>query len=157
MKQLLLVLGLLVAPLSQAAKLDIKWQDFESFTDVKRDDIRTQQKFNAFIKKEWSEELHKWAVKLPETQTLKIEFTNIDLAGWNDPRLLPDRVRIINQAKPAKINLTYALYEGEKLIAQEQVQLSDKGFSPTASSMRLKDTFYYEKALLKKWFKKTFQ
>lgn len=138
-----------------AGELELSFDKFDEFTDVKRGNIQTQTRFENTIKKQFEKKLTKLASRLPAEQSLVVRIGNIDLAGWIDPRSGVNRLRVIKQQYPAKIDLTYQLKAGSKVLKQGNANLSDKGFLPThrVGSSR---AFYYEFELLEDWFKKTF-
>ncbi|NTS77801.1 DUF3016 domain-containing protein [Catenovulum sp. SM1970] len=137
-----------------AGQFEINWQNVEHYSDVKRTGITPQESYNNFIIKELSEEIIYLTEQLPSEQTLVVNITDVNLAGWVDPRLMPERVRVVVDHKPAQITLNYQLVEADKIIKQGNVELDDRGFSPTRTAGN--ETLYYEKELIQKWFRQTF-
>jgi hypothetical protein len=91
-------------------------------------------------------------------QTLKIEFTDIDLAGDHRAQLDPQLsdVRLVTSLYPPRIKLNFVLKDqmGAQIRAG-QVDLRDLGFD-TNSTGSLSESLRYEKRMLDKWLRKEF-
>jgi hypothetical protein len=134
---------------------EVKWANPDKYTDIKAgNEHRTHFKNRIF--KAFEEHFAKLSETLPEGQLLKIEVTNVDLAG--DVRFdTMDRIRVIKDLYIPRMKFTYKVINADKSVAQEgDVDLKDMGFM-SGSSLRYKHKpIPYEKRMLDKWFKATF-
>jgi len=102
--------------------------------------------------------LQSLAAQLPDGQTLKLQFTDIALAGRQSPFRL-DGVRVMRGgADWPRLTFHYTLHSGEHRLADGEVELSDMNYLADASFLdpRL-GSFGFEKHLLQRWFATTFK
>lgn len=93
------------------------------------------------------------AAKLPSAQTLKVEVTDIDLAGEMRMRRGGD-VRVLNgMADWPRITLRYTLTEGSQVVKQGEAKLTDMAYLNEANRYSSGETLRYEKKMLDDWFK----
>ena len=86
-------------------------------------------------------------------QQLKIEFTDIDLAGDYEPIVHPslDDVRIIKSIYPPRLQFRYRLTDASgRVLSEGEENLRDLGFDVHAIT-RNSDPLRYEKRMLERW------
>jgi hypothetical protein len=110
------------------------------------------------VLRQLSEYLVSLGQKLPEGQQLKIEVTDIDLAG----RLIPSRrtgndLRVMNGgADWPRITLRYTLEAEGKVLSSGEANLSDMNYLNKASRISSSEPLRYEKQMIADWFSKQF-
>jgi hypothetical protein len=95
---------------------------------------------------------------LPADQKLVINVTDVDLAGYYDPRQLASReVRIVKDQYPPRIVLDFRLLAADGSVVKEgQRNLWDPGFLSSPSLAFANDYLRYEKAMLDEWMQREF-
>jgi len=137
----------------QAATIEVKWQDPDSYSDIRHGNShKTQFRESLFTRLE--QHFEKRAKKLPEQLKLKIKVTNLNLAG--DVRYnfsMSQDIRIVQHMYWPSIEFEYQLINGEQVINSDTVKLKDMAFMGRGGSSRLShDSYYYEKRMLTEWF-----
>lgn len=91
-------------------------------------------------------------------QELKIEITDVDLAGEEDPsRRGAFDVRVMNgRADWPRMRLRYTLEQNGKVIASGNASLSDMSYLQRINRYSKSDSLRYEKKMIDDWFKNTF-
>lgn len=91
-------------------------------------------------------------------QELRIEITDVDLAGREDPsRRGGFDVRIMNgRTDWPRLRLRYALEQHGKVIASGNAYLSDMSYLQRINRYSSSDSLRYEKQMIDDWFKNTF-
>ena len=96
--------------------------------------------------------LGQWSRALPDGQTLRIEVTDLDLAGeirpfsWHDARVLR------GGADWPQMSLRYTLQADGRTLKSGEARLSDLGYS----FARRSESLGYEKAMIDRWFRQEF-
>lgn len=95
---------------------------------------------------------------LPPGQELKIEITDVDLAGREDmSRRGASELRVMNgRADWPRIRLRYALEKNGKVIASGNASLSDMSYLQRINRYSSSDSLRYEKQMIDDWFRNTF-
>jgi hypothetical protein len=96
----------------------------------------------------------KLAAALPAGQQLKVDVTDIDLAGETSPTRFHGRdVRVLKgRADWPRMNLSYSITQGDKVIKSGQEKLSDMDYQHSRSHYANDDALRYEKNMLDQWF-----
>jgi hypothetical protein len=153
--KLILVLAFGAMASTQAASVNIEWQDADKYTDI-RPAGETKHSFRQHVFTELEQHFTKLASQLPEQQQLKIVVTNIDLAGaveFSGSR----QIRIVRELYLPRISFHYQLLdEQNQLVQQEQLKLKDMAFMQNNNLRYRHASLSYEKQMLDTWFKKTF-
>lgn len=158
-KQILIIVAvmflLMETTLVNAASLEINWINPEKYRDIKAGN-QHRKSFQEQVFKELEEHLSALAMKLPEEQILKIDVTDIDLAGDVNIGGI-ERVRIITELYFPRMKFSYQLLNADKsVVSSDEVDLKDMSFM-MHSNLRYKNkTFGYERKMLDEWFKDTF-
>ena len=95
---------------------------------------------------------------LPPGQDLRIEITDVDLAGREDPaRRGAFDVRVMTgRADWPRLRLRYTLEQHGKVIASGNAYLSDMSYLQHINRYSSTDALRYEKRMIDDWFKNTF-
>jgi len=140
---------------ASAGTSEVKWNETDKYTDIRAGNEHRGH-FKARIFKAFEEHFSKLSESLPEGQLLKVEVTDVDLAG--DVRFdTMDRIRVVKSLYIPRIEFSYEVVNSDKSIARSgDVDLKDMGFLTSSTSRYSHKTIPYEKRMLDKWFKKTF-
>jgi hypothetical protein len=94
---------------------------------------------------------------LAANQTLKIDITDIDIAGRRDVlRSGAQDVRVYDDISPPRIKLRYVLEEDGRAASNGEETLSDPTYLNTLARASTGDPIRYERPMLTKWFVATF-
>lgn len=92
------------------------------------------------------------AQRLPDGQVLRVDVTDVDLAGEVDT-LAFHRVRVLGQLPDApRLGLKYELRQGEQVLAQGEERLTDLAYLDRSRGLRRDEPLPYEGRLLDRWF-----
>jgi hypothetical protein len=145
-----------LAPSVMAANVEIKWTEPSNYRDVQPSNNGSRKNFEEQTFKNLEKHFTKLASQLPENQTLKIEVTDIDLAGDVNYGGI-NRLRIIKDIHFPRIEFSYELIDNDKKsIVSGEVNLKDMNFMMGARLKYRNDSLGYEKKMLDDWFKDTF-
>lgn len=161
MKQSILMVTLLTAsfllvPNAYAATSEVTWTDYKSYRDIDEgNDGRTNFRERTF--KEFEEHFAKLAAMLPEGQTLKIDVTDVDLAG--DTHFGgSNRTRIVKEIYSPRMNFSYQVLDADgTVIKSDDVVVKDMNFMSGSNLKYRNKSLGYEKKMLDDWFGKTFK
>ena len=94
---------------------------------------------------------------LPPGQDLRIEVTDVDLAGRAIPSVRAGReVRVLRgQADWPRIELRYALEQNGQVVKSGEARLSDMNYINHTSRYFDGEPLRYEKSMIDDWFEKT--
>ena len=138
-----------------AGESEVTWTNPDKYTDVRASN-ENRAKFKTRIFNHFEKHFSKLSEKLPDGQILKIDVTNVDLAG--DVRFdTMDNIRVVRDLYIPRMTFTYEVVDSNKSIVDSgEVDLKDMGFMQNASRIGHHKAIYYEKKMLSKWFKNTF-
>jgi Protein of unknown function (DUF3016) len=130
-----------------AGRIELAWIEPERFIDsgpTAADRAETLHALGGHIQQ--------LAGALPDGQTLKIEVTDLNLAG--EVRFMPGRdVRVLrNRADWPTMNLRYTLVADGRVLKSGETRLSDMNYGFTLRS----DAYGYEKRMIDTWFRAEF-
>jgi hypothetical protein len=134
-----------------AGKLDLQFVAPEKYSDIGRGSHDRERNLKSL-----ADYLQTLAAQLPESQALKLEVLDIDLAGELRPRAAQD-VRVLRgRADWPQMSLRYTLTQNGTTLKSGEARLSDMGYLDHA---RCSDRGYgdlpYDKRMLQDWFRKT--
>lgn len=140
---------------THAGTVEVAYTGADQYTDVGRGRDREQV--------EWAltQHLQKLgATGLPADLTLKIEVTDIDLAGEVRPwhHAWPN-VRVMRGTTDwPRITLRFTLQRGAEVIDQGEAQVADMAYLAAGRSLSIDsgDGLFHEKRMLSAWFAKRF-
>ncbi|SFA61117.1 Protein of unknown function [Paracoccus halophilus] len=94
---------------------------------------------------------------LPDGSDLAVEVLDIDLAGDFEPWDFDYRdVRIMRETTPPRMHLRYVLSEGGRVLARDEVRITNMRYLSDPRANRLNGRFSHDMRLLGDWFRKTF-
>ena len=139
-----------------AASVEIKWTDPDKYRDIHQGtDGRESFRKNLFSNLD--KHFTKLASQLPEGQILKVEVTDIDLAGTTFHGGM-NQVRVIKDMYPPRINFSFELIDADKTqLLKDDVKLKNLNFMMRRSLKYRNSTLSYEKEMIDKWFASTFE
>lgn len=135
------------------AGVSVSYVQAEKFSDLPRQATERERMLKAL-----SEHFQKLGQKLPPDQTLKIEVTDIDLAGREEPsRRTMDDLRVLRGgADWPHMSLRYSLESNGKVLRSGSDNLSDMSYLNRINSYSSGDTLRYEKRMIDDWFAQQF-
>lgn len=143
---------LLAGTAHAAATVEVRYVAPDNFADIGRSSWDRERALKTL-----TAHLQKLGQTLPDGQTLRLEVTDIDLAGdirpwgWHELRVLR------GQADWPQITLSYALLEGERTLKSGDVRLSDLAYMQTLNGRdRPGEELAVEKRMVRRWFAETF-
>jgi len=140
-----------------AATSEVIWTDYEKYRDIRPSNNGGRKHFRETTFKNFEKHFTKLAESLPEGQVLKIEVTDVDLAGDTHAGGI-NNMRIVKDIYFPRMNFSYQLVnaDGSEIIAAEVVA-KDMNFMRSSSLKYRNDSLRYEKKMLDDWFFKTFK
>ena len=143
----------LLASGAVSAAVSVTYVKPEQFRDVPFDNADRER-----ILKDLSEHFVKLGKNLPADQDLRIEVTDVDLAGREVPsRRTGNELRIVDGGAdwPA-MSLRYTLLSHGEVIATGDERLQDMDYQSHMNMYSPGENLRYEKQMIDTWFKKTF-
>ena len=139
-----------------AATSEVKWTNPDDYRDIRPGESHRKhfrdRTFNT-LEKHFSQ----LAEKLPEGQTLKIDVSNVDLAGDVNYGGLK-RFRIIKEIYFPKMSFSYQVVDMKNFeISAGEVDLKDMSFMRNTGLRYRNKSLGYEMKMLDDWFKDTFE
>jgi len=145
----------LMSASSFAAKSSITWLHPDKYSDIQANGTSSKIRFRKHLFKSIDTFFDKYTQKhLPKDFQLKLTVTNLDLAGYIDFHNT-QLIRVIRDVDIPRINFQYQLEQGNKTLSSGKVKLKDLDFLQKNNYKFRNTSFFYEKQLLKDWFKKT--
>ena len=149
-----LIAGLALLASSAAwAGTEVHFSKPDQFTDVpfdphERDDVL----------KELTRHFEKLGTALPPGQTLKIDVTDVDLAGRENPSLRAGQdIRVMNgRVDWPRMRLHYVLEQDGKVISSGNAALSDMSYLSRINPYFSTEKLRYEKLMIDDWYADTF-
>lgn len=110
------------------------------------------------ILKDLSEHFAKLGKLLPAGQELKVEVTDLDLAGRIDyTRRSGNEIRVMRgMADWPRMELRYSLVQDGAVLKSGDARLADMNYMDHVRTSRSDESLRYEKQMLDDWFAKTF-
>ena len=133
----------------------VNWKDTDTYRDIRAVD-QNQSRFQHQVFEILSKEFATTAEQnLTSEQVLKVEVTNLDLAG--DARYRPElgkEMRVLTDVTPPRITFQYQIVEGEQVIKQGDEEISDLNYLSSVMGPARDRRLAYEKKLISNWGKK---
>ena len=139
-----------------AATAEVTWTDYEKYRDIDPGEgHRKHFRENTFYN--FEKHFTKLATKLPQGQVLKIDVTDIDLAGDTHAAGI-SRLRIVKDIYFPRMKFSYQLFEADgSVLEANEVELKDMSFMMSATLRYKNESLRYEKQMLDDWFFDTFE
>ncbi|OFI34247.1 hypothetical protein BFC17_19195 [Alteromonas lipolytica] len=140
------------------SKVKVTWQDPAAYRDI-RPSNESRKGFRNRVFKSLSKYLNELAEALPQNETLSLTVTDLDLAGevWPTMRGGAADIRVVDTLYFPRMEFSYELKQGDKVVKSAQVDLKEMAFMNRISRARSNDALRYEKDMLKRWFDEEFQ
>ena len=158
---LIILSSLLIVPTAlQAAQVNLRWQEPESYRDIRAGGLGSEIKFQKQVIDELGEYIQEAANKyLAPNQQLNMTVTDIDLAG--DVQYFftrfPEGVRVVSNLYFPSIEFTYELLDVDnKVTMSGEENVKDIGFQFSGSRVVREAPLGYEKRMIDEWFRATF-
>jgi hypothetical protein len=152
----LLTISFLSSPNAFAASSEVTWTDYKSYRDIDSGNEGRKQ-FRERTFKDLEKHFAKLAETLPAGQTLKIDVTDVDLAGDTHAAGI-HRTRIIKNIYSPRMNFSYQLLDADgQEIQSAEVVVKDMNFMSGNSLKYRNKSLGYEKKMLDDWFEETFK
>lgn len=141
---------------ANAATAEVTWTDYEKYRDIDPGEgHRKHFRENTFYN--FEKHFTKLAAKLPEGQVLKIEVTDVDLAGDTHAAGI-SRLRIVKDIYFPRMKFSYQLLDaGGNELEANAVELKDMSFMMSATLRYKNESLRYEKQMIDDWFFDTFE
>ena len=141
-----------VLPVQAAGKADVSYVKPEEFRDAGRGAVDRERTMTSL-----TQYVQQLARRLPDGQTLRLEVTDIDLAGEIHPSMRVNDLRVLRgSADWPRLNLRYTLLDGSRTLKSGEAQLADPAYMFSSIGKSAVDgEMAYEKRMLRKWFDET--
>ena len=139
-----------------AASSEVTWTNPDKYRDI-RPGNESRKHYRERIFKDFEKHFAKLADRLPEQQTLKLDVTNVDLAGDTLAGGI-DRLRIVKEIYSPRMKFSYELVDTNgKVIKSEDVAIKDMSFMTGSNLKYRQKSLGYEKKMIDDWFFETFK
>lgn len=147
---------LLVVPVTQAGLSEVTWTEPDSYVDI-RHGTESKKSYQKHVFTNLEKHIAEIAEKLPEGQTLKMDFKDVDLAG--DVRFgTMDRIRVVKDMYSPRLEFSYKVVDKDgNVISEGEENIRDMNFLYGQPLKYKNESFGYEKKILDDWFKDTFE
>lgn len=161
MKSLMMVwVGLMLTvfsvPNSNAADAEVTWTNSDKYRDI-RSGFDNRKRFKERTFKSFEIHFATLAERLPVGLLLKIDVTDVDLAG--DVHFDSNRqIRVVRDIYFPRLKFSYELFNVDKsIVTSGDINLKDMSFMLNRNLRYRNKTLGYEKRMLDNWFKDTFR
>ncbi|GLX82898.1 DUF3016 domain-containing protein [Thalassotalea eurytherma] len=140
-----------------AGTSEITWTNPEKYTDM-RPANETKKGFQQRTFRNLEKHVTKLASDLPEGYTLKMDVTDVNLAGEVQMRST-QMIRVVDRVFIPSMKFSYQLVDASGAVVKEEaeVKLKDMNFMDSSAANRYRSqSFSYEKVMLDKWFNAAF-
>ena len=148
----------LAVPGVHAAQVEVNWNEPESFTDVQPTNT-TRHRFQESVLSDLEAHFRKAGESLPADQTLVVNVTDVDLAGYVEyfhPGY-PFGIRVVRDIDFPRISLSYELKGADGvLISTGSDNLRDMDFRFPTFVTRYQQPLDYEKRMIDRWVREKF-
>ena len=140
------------------ARAEVLFFEPQKFTDV-RDSYMGDSDRTTYLEQIRDHLLQQAKYYVPEGHTLRVTFTDIDMAGdfepWRGARW--DDVRIVKDIYPPSMKLAFQVIDAEgKVVKEGKRELRDLAFMMKISMTFRDDPVRHEKALVDDWLRSEF-
>ncbi len=139
-------LTFIALPSHAAGQVEVQWTEPERYSDAGRSAVDRERAMSAL-----GDHFQRWARKLPDGQTLKIEVLDVNLAGEIEPVRGRDLRVMRGGVDWPLIKLRYTLEAKGGVLKSGQAEVADQHYRVGDRVSELG----FEKRMLDKWFKST--
>ena len=135
-----------------AGQVEVSYIKPDEFRDAGRGSVDRDRTLAAL-----TQYLQRLSRQLPAGRTLRLEVTDLDLAGEIYPNARLNDLRVLRGgADWPHIRMRYTLLEGGRTLKSGEARLSDPGYMFSSRVLAAADSeLAYEKRMLKDWFEQT--
>lgn len=146
------IAGLISLQAFALAKVEVTWTNPDEYSDIKDPFNGFQStKEDAFYNIE--KVLKRLAKRLPDGYLLKLDVTDLDLAGETHSR----DYRVVRDMYPPRMKFSYELLDGgDNVLLTKQENIRDTSFMNGVSIRYRNKAYGFEKQLVENWFKDSF-
>lgn len=139
---------LAAAPARAAGLVEVSFKPVPELQDAGRDRWDGERNVKAL-----AEHFQALARRLPDGQTLKVEVTDLDLAGEVRPTRRGGEVRVLTgRADWPSLTLRWTLSAGSRTLAQGDERITDMAYPLHPPRGRGDQPLAYERRLIDQWF-----
>jgi hypothetical protein len=142
--------------------VEIDWQNPEKYSDV-RSPSMTKARYREQVFKQLDEYFNELAADLADGQILKINVTNLDLAGQVWPASFVglghsgSDIRVVKSIDIPRMHFSYQLLDQNgAVIKAADADLKDLSFQDRHNPFFSSESLRYEKNMVKQWFEQEF-
>jgi hypothetical protein len=146
----------------ESERVTVTWVNPKEFTDVKPTN-GISSRFRNHTMESLYEYVDKLAQDLPQGQKLKLNVTDLDLAGRVWPGHIAgfdtsSDVRLVKDIEIPRMNFSYELVDSSgSVVKSGEIKLKDMSFMSRSNLIRKSDSLKYEKNMFRQWFNKEFK
>lgn len=138
------------------ATSEVTWTEHEKYRDI-HSGSEGRKSFRERTFKSFDKHFAKLAEGLPEDQVLKINVTDVDLAGDTRSGGI-NQLRIVKDIYFPRMNFSYELVKADgSIVTSGEVVLKDMSFMKGGNLKYRNESLGYEKKMLDNWFVETFR
>lgn len=136
---------------AQAGTVDVSFVEPDKFVDAGRASWDIKQTTETL-----ADHFKGYAKRLPATQALKVEVTDVDLAGELRPTRDAHEIRVLRgRADWPRITLRYSLTENGRVLRSGEAKVDDMSYMMQPLRGHAGTALAYERRMLDEWFKDT--
>jgi hypothetical protein len=152
MQRTALLIAAMIALPAAAATVEISFTQPDKFADIGRS-MHDRRDALAAIERHFKE----LGGRLPQGQTLKVEVSDIDLAGEMRFTRRGDEKRFLRGgADWPRMQLKYSLSQGAQILKAGDDKLADMAYLQRISVSRAHSAYAYDTRMIDDWFARTF-
>lgn len=137
------------AAAAQAGTVDVSFIESDKFVDAGRSSWDIKETTDTL-----ADHFKTYAKRLPANQTLKVEITDIDLAGELRPTRAAQEIRVLRgRADWPRISLRYTLTENGRVLRSGEAKVDDMAYMMQPLRGHAGSALAYERRMLDDWFK----
>ncbi|RUO63495.1 DUF3016 domain-containing protein [Pseudidiomarina insulisalsae] len=148
---------------ASAAEVKVEWQNVDDYRDIEAVN-EIQSRFEKRIIDGLTEYWKKLGERLPADNTLSITMTDLDITGRVEPTYgatAASYVRVLDEISYPSMSFSYTYTDAQGNVISEDDDVRIKDLGARSGTIRSvmgsgKDTLYFEKRLMDRWFSETF-
>ncbi len=148
----------LVTSAVMAGDVEVNWLEPEHFADIGASND-TRQHYQDQVLTDLEAHFKQAGKNLPEDQTLVVNVTDLDLAGYLEyfHPSYPFGLRVVRDIDYPRITLDYELKAADgSTLATGSEKLKDMGFHYSSVNIRYAEPLDYEKRMIDRWISERF-
>ena len=134
-----------------AGSVEVQWLKPDSYADAGRSSVDRER-----VMKSLSAHLQKLGNRLPDGQLLKLDITDLNLAGETEPFRWHDLRVLRGRADWPQMSLRYTLTADGRTLKSGDARLQDMSYMSSNSASLRQEDLGYEKRMVEQWFKAEF-